>query len=142
MARLASFRVDHKKLEGGEWVRPDEEFDDLEIRTRGYTDAYTDARAAKLRRAALPYGGDVSKIPNAEQRDIIADCLVAHCLLDVRNLENDDGQPVSFARFCEMVRDPAYPDLWAAATRAPALVGRIRAGEAEDAVGNSAPRSA
>lgn len=137
MAKLGSFGRSRSAMDEGEWVSPGDEFDDLEIKTRAYNDAYTDLRALKLRREARRHGGDIGKIPNAVQRAIIVDCLVAHCLQDVRNLEDDDGTPVPFDQFAEMLKDPRYGDLFIAATAAPAKVGLASAEEAEEAEGNS-----
>jgi hypothetical protein len=136
MARLAGFRVDARAIEDGDWVSPGEEYDDLEIRTRGFTDAYYDAQNAKLRRASISVGGDVSKVSNARQREIRIECLIAHCTLDVRNLTGTDGEPVKFEAFCEMLRDPTYGELVVACIRAAALVGRVKEAEIMDAVGN------
>lgn len=136
MAKLGSFGRSRSAMDEGEWVSPGDEFDDLEIKTRPYNDAYTDLRALKLRQAARRYGGEIGKIPNAVQRGIIVDCLVAHCLQDVRNLEHDDGTPVEFDDFVEMLRDARYGDLFVAAAAAPAKVGLTVAAEAEEAEGN------
>lgn len=141
MAKLGSFGRSRSALDEGEWVSPGDEFDDLEIKTRAYNDAYTDLRAQKLRREARRYGGDIGKIPNAVQRGIIVDCLVAHCLQDVRNLEGEDGAPVPFDAFVEMLKDPRYGDLFVAATAAPARVGLTVGDDAEEAEGNSPAHS-
>jgi len=142
MARIAAFRVDSKKIEQGEWVSPGEEYDDLEILTRGYTDVYTDARAAKLRRAAVGFGGDTTKIPNAISRAIVVECLIQHVLLDVRHLADDQGAPVPFAAFCDLLRNPDYADLLTASIRAAGMVGLRRKADVDDALGNSAAPSA
>lgn len=141
MARLASFKIDSRAREAGEWQSPGEEYDDLEILTRGFTDAYTDARAARLRRAAMGFGGDASKIPSGSARSITVECLITHCLLDVRGLVDDAGGTVTFARFCDLLRDPDYADLFVAAVRAASLVGMRRAADVQDALGNSSPPS-
>jgi hypothetical protein len=117
-------------------VRVGEEFDDLEIKTRGLTDQYHDARAAKLRRAALQHGGDVNKLPLAVTRRILVECLGDHVLLDVRNLENESGEPVSFDQFKALLAEPDYADLVVAALKAAAQVGLTRQAETEDAVKN------
>lgn len=142
MAKLSAFRVDSKAINQGAWIKPGEEYDDLEILTRGFTDAYTDARAAKVRRVALHYGNDANKIPAAEQRAITVDCLISHVLLDVRGLSDDAGNPVPFGQFCDLLRDPDFSDLFVACIKAATMVGTQRRQDAADAVGNSAPPSA
>lgn len=142
MAKISSFRVDTKAIESGEWVSPGEEFDDLEILTRGFTDAYTDSRSARTRKAAIPFGGDVSKIPSVVGRNILVDCLVRHVLLDVRNLQDDDGESVKFPAFCTMLGSGDYPDLLRAAVQAANKVGVAKATDTADAVGNSPTPSA
>lgn len=141
MARLGSFKVDSKAIEAGEWKNPGEEYDGLEILTRGFTDAYTDSRAAKMRRAAVSFGGDQSKVSVAVARSIMVDCMVKHVLLDVRGIEDDAGEPVPFSRFTDLLRDPDYQDLLTASIKAASLVGQRVASDVADAVGNSAPPS-
>jgi hypothetical protein len=136
MARLSSFKIDSKAREQGEWVSPGDEYGNLEILTRGFTDSYTDARAAKVRRAAMQFGGDASKIPSAVSRAISVDCMIAHVLLGVRGLEDDTGQPVEFAAFVGLLRDPDYGDLFVAAVRAASMVGMRKVADINDALGN------
>lgn len=136
MAKLSAFKIDSKAVESGEWVNPGDEYDGLEILTRGFTDAYVDAKASKVRKAALGFGGDASKLPNAIGRAITVDCLVKHTLLDVRGLSDDDGQPVTFARFVELLRDPDYSELLNAVVAAAALAGKRHKALLADDAGN------
>lgn len=136
MASIKNFRVDSKAVESGAWVSPGDEFDDLEIMTRGVTDIYNDARNAKLRRAAVRYGGDVSKIPSAISRGITVDCLIEHVLIDVRHLVDETGNQISFAQFCEMLHNADYLDLVVACLKAAAIVGLSKQNEIEDAKKN------
>jgi hypothetical protein len=143
MAKLNQFRQNASAIQQGEWVRVAEEYDDLEIQTRGFTDAYFDAQAARQRRAAVGMGGDVSKLPSALKRSINLDCMIAHVLLTppVRNLVDDDGEPVSADAFFSMLRDPNYASLLNACFIAAAQVGQRRADDVTEAVGNSEPSS-
>jgi len=136
MAKLSAFKTNSDAINQGEWVRPGEEYDDLEVRVRGFTDAYYDAQAAKLRRAAVPFGGDISKIPSALRRQINVDCLNAHVVLDVRNLKGDDGKDIKVDQFRELLRDPDYAELVIAVYKAAGRVGQQRAADLEDAAGN------
>jgi hypothetical protein len=136
LAKLSAFKIDSRKVEQGEWIQPGEEFEDLEILTRGFTDVYEDAKNGRLRRASVGFGGNQNKIPNAIRREIVVDCLIKHCLLDVRNLSNGDGDAITFTEFCELLRSGDYPDLVNAAIAAASQVGMRRAADVEDAVGN------
>lgn len=140
MAKLSHFRRNSRAVQDGEWVRL-EDFFGIEIYTRGATDQYVDALNAALAAAAKPYGGDQARIPNAERRQINIELLLEYCVMDVRNLEGDDGQPLPFAEFTDMVRHPDYTDLWRACDNAASRVGRLKAERAKAAEGNSAPPS-
>jgi hypothetical protein len=141
MAKLSTFKTNSRALKEGEWVRPGEEYGDLEILTRGLTDTYFDAQAARQRRAAVGFGGNVDKLPVAIRRAINLDLLIEHVVLDVRNLEHDDGTKVTFDQFTQMLRDPDYAELATACFAAASLVGRRRAVDVEDAVPSSAAPS-
>lgn len=143
MAKLSQFKQNSRAIQEGEWVRVGEEYDDLEIQTRGLTDSYYDAQASRQRRAAVSLGGDVSKLPSAIRRRINIECLIEHVLLTppVRNLQHDNGREVTGAEFEDMLRDPDYPELFLACFKAAAQVGQKRAEDLEEAKGNSLPLS-
>lgn len=128
MAKLSDFKRNMAKvLDSGEWVNPGDEYNGLEILTKGFTDKYTDMRNNLLRRTAVQkYRGDASKITTAESRAMTIDCLEAECLLGVRNLADETGEPVTLSAFVMMLRDPDYKDLFDAALVACANVGRAR----------------
>lgn len=138
MARLSAYRIDTSVRTHGEWVElPGDPFVGVEVLSRGFTDAYTDAKNARLRKAANARGGDLNKVPTAVQREIIVECMIEHCLLDVRGLTNDDDSAVSFAQFCAALRDqPAYESLYIGVVNATASVGLARAEDVKDAAGN------
>lgn len=141
MAKLSAFRTDSAAIKGGEWIRVGEEYDDLEILTRGITDEYLDAQATRQRRAASGFNGDASKIPSAIRRAINVECLIAHTVLGVRNLKHDDGRDVTLAEFQDLLRNPDYGDLVVACFKAAGQVGVLRKADIEEAVGNSVPPS-
>jgi hypothetical protein len=141
MAKLSEFKTDIKKVEQGEWISPGDEYADLEFLARGFTDKYNDARAGRLRRAAQSLGGDVEKIPTALVRSITVDCLISHLLIDVRGLVDEHGTAITIGQFAELIRSGDYPDLYVAALRAVAQVGKNRSAVIEEAVGNSAAAS-
>lgn len=143
MAKLSAFRADTAAIQDGAWIRVNEAFyDDLEIQTRGYTDAFVDAQTLRLIRAAEPFGGDQTRIPNAERRDLNAGLLREFLVLGVRNLLDDDGQPVELAGFLEMLDKPAYQRLARACFEAASRVSTQSARQIVNAVGNSATASA
>jgi len=142
MAKLASFRINSRAIEEGEWVAAGDEWGDLEVKVRGFTNAYHDARNAAIRRAAVPYAGQADRIPSAIADRIVCDCVIKHLFLDVRNLTGDDGQPVTREQFVELMRNPDFKPLVNAVIVAAAKVGQIREAEAEAAEGNSARLSA
>lgn len=137
MAKLSTLRVDSRAIDQGEWMALDDDvLPGAEVLTRGYTDAYSDSRSAKLRRAATMYHGDSAKIPAATTRSIVVEALIDHCLIDVRGLTDDNDQPLSFGQFCDFLRSPDYPELLTFVIRAVGLVGRAKAETLEDAKKN------
>lgn len=142
MASLSRFKTDLSRKNDGGWVKLGEEFSEIEIKTRGFTDAYSDARQAKMRRAGSRYGGDLQKIPQAEVRAILIELLITHCLLDVRNLEDTEGNPVSFELFKELLHEDAYIDLYGAALQAASQVTAEREADLQAAKKNSPTPSA
>lgn len=142
MAKLSDFRSDTRAIQDGAWVRVNEAiYDDLDIRTRGYTDDFVDAQTARLTRAAEPYGGDRDRIPNAIRRTINANLLREFLVLDVRNLADDDGKPLTQEAFLLLLDNPAYHRLSRACFEAAGRVTTQSAAQVEAAVGNSAPAS-
>jgi hypothetical protein len=136
MAKLSAFKADSAAIQQGEWVRVGEEYDDLEILTRGFTDVYFDAQASRQRRAAVGFNGDTNKLPSALRRSINIDCLIAHVVMDIRNLQHDDGRPVTRQEFEGLLRDPDYAELVVACFKAAGQVGQRKAIELDDAVKN------
>lgn len=142
MAKLSRFKADLARVNDGAWVTLGEEYGEIEIKTRGFTDVYNDARGAKIRRAASRYGGDALKIPQAEVRAILIELLIKHCLLDVRNLEDEKGEPVSFALFCDLLQEDQFSDLYGAALAAANLVSTEREQDLADSKKSSPKPSA
>ena len=136
MPKLSAYRIDPSIRHDGEWVALGDEFGGIEIRTRGFTDAYTDAKNARLRQVARAYAGDVMKIPTAAQREIVIEAMIAHVLVGVRGAQNDDGSDTTFAQFCDAIRLPDYEDVYVAVVNACAQAGRARAEEVRAAAKN------
>ncbi len=132
MAKLSRFKANTNKINDGDWVTLGEEFGNIEIKTKGFTDKYNDARQARIRRAALRFAGDSNKIPAADLRKIIVDLLIENCLLDVRNLQDENGIEVTFDVFKELLYDPNFLDLYMAVISAAAAVTNEREADLED----------
>jgi hypothetical protein len=140
MIDLKSFRRDGRAMKDGAWISPGPEYGALEIHTAAIGPRYRDHVAAAIRAAAKKHLSE-ERIP-AEVRDAInTEALIATCLMDVRGL-SDGGTPITFARFCDLIRDPEYVELNNAAFIAAGLVGRQLAEATEQAVGNSPSTSA
>lgn len=140
MVSLSAFRQNSTAIQQGEWVSPGEEFGDLEIRTRGFTDQYFDAKAALERKAARRLGVEVIALPAAELRAITIECVQRYLVLGVRNLVHDEGtqagEVVSTEQFQEFLANPDLAELTVAVLKAAARVGRARKADLDDAVGN------
>lgn len=142
MAKLSQFRSDTRALNDGMWVLVDPAaFDDLEILSRGFTDAFIDAQTQKIAKAARPYGypreGSREKIPNSEMRQINAELLRDFLILDVRNLYDEAGEPVSIKDFHAMLFSQAFDRLSSACWQAAGKVTTASTMAQESAVGNS-----
>jgi hypothetical protein len=141
MVSLSEFRSDTRSIQDGAWIRVNEAaYGDLDIMTRGFTDEFIDAQNARLSKAAEPYGGDRTRIPNGEQRRINATLLRDFLVLDVRNLLNGD-EPVSVEAFHAMLFDAAFVRLARACWDAAARITARSAAQMEAASGNSSPLS-
>lgn len=140
MIDLKTFRRDGRAMRDGQWICPGPEYGTLEILTRAIGPRYRDHVAAAVRAAAKQHLSE-DRIP-AEVRDAInTEALIATCLQDVRGLA-EEGQPVTFARFCELIRQDDFVELNNAAFIAAGLVGRQVEQATKEAVGNSRPSSA
>lgn len=138
MAKLSDFRSNSRAIQDGAWVRVNEAvYGDLEILTRGFTDEFIDAQNAALDKAAERFDKDRSRIGNAELRAINAGLLREHLVLDVRNLSDDDDQPVSIDKFHEMLADAEFAKLSRACWEAANKVSNMSKKQLDAAMGNS-----
>lgn len=142
MAKLSQLRTNTAALNDGEWMLLGLEFDDVEVKVRGQTNAFIDAQNRRLQRAARSYGGEVGRIPIAVLRKHNADLLIEHLLLDVRNLTDDAGKPIGIDQFRELLQQPEYAEIVVACYVASRAVGKVREEETEEVKGNSSPASA
>lgn len=134
MAKISNFRQDSAAIEAGEWVTL-AEYDNLRIKTRGFTNTYKDAMALRRRRAAQSLGGDETKIPAGIMRAITVEALINHLLLDIADLTDESGEAVTFEAFCNLLRNPDYEQLGLACIEAAQRVGRRQGYDMEEATG-------
>jgi hypothetical protein len=133
-------KIDSRRLESGEWVKPGEDWRDLEIQTRGHTDKFVNSHQKRLRQAAKSLNGNIEALPIEIKRAALLEALIEHCLLGVRGLgtRDPDGsvRTVTFPEFVDMLRSGDYPKLVTAAILASAQVGEKRSDDVEDAIKN------
>lgn len=135
MIDLKSFRRDGRAMKDGAWISPGPEYGALEIHTAAIGPRYRDHVAGAMRAAAKQHLSE-DRIPASVRDAVNTEALISTCLIGVRGL-SDGGAPVTFERFCELIRDPEYVELNNAAFIAAGLVGRQVAEATEQAVGNS-----
>ena len=136
MTKLSTFSRDARAMRDGDWISPGPEYGEIEIKTRAMGPTYSDARAAMIRREARLAGGE-QKIGQKRRNEIDLECLIKHCLLDVRGLTHDDDTAVTFAEFCDLLPKPEHAELAVLAFTCAGLVGQSKAVQIEEATGNS-----
>lgn len=136
MVKLLKLRRDAQKVQDGEWIRPGEEFEDLELKIRGYTFEFTDARAERFRAAARKYGGDINKVKGKESHAIVVSTIRDYLLLDVRGVQDQDGNPVTVEVFGQLLGDLNFQLLVKACIDAAGQVGQEKIEDDEIAVKN------
>lgn len=134
MTDVSRFKRNPQVLSDGVWKKPDLD-EELEIKTKGFTDPYFDKQALRQRRAAKGFGGDIERLPAKLKRQINIESLIDESLMDVRGLKNGDSV-VSFDDFCEMLRSGDYPSLVALAFVAANMAQEDRDEDRKDAAGN------
>jgi hypothetical protein len=138
MAKLSSFLIDTRATADGAWIRVNEAlYDDLEILTRGYTDEFVDAQAARQRKARMDLTlSENDPLPNAVARKLNASLLRDFLVLDVRNLTADDGSAVTIEEFHAMLDQPEAQRLARACWDASAKASVRTKEQADAALGN------
>ncbi|MFY8093039.1 MAG: hypothetical protein ACOVN0_06115 [Niveispirillum sp.] len=139
MASIVSAKRDAAKVNEGDWVRlhlEDDPEKDAFLRTLGHTDAFRDALARRVGKVAQNYGGNASRIPTAVARAIDIDLYSTLLFKDIRGLEDEQGQPVDFERFCDLIRQPDYLPLFNLCVAAVASIGQMQDEAKETAAKN------
>lgn len=139
MASILAAKRDAAKVNEGDWVRlhlDDDPDKDAYLRTLGHTDAFRDALARRVQKTAQGYGGNAAKIPSAVARAIDIDLYSTLLFKDIRGLEDENGQPVDFERFCDLIRQPDYLPLFNLCAAAVASIGQMQEEAKESAAKN------
>jgi hypothetical protein len=137
MVSINEFRADSKAINEGDWVRVDSaRYGDLEILTRGFTDDFIDAQNARTEKLAESFMGDRTRILNSDMRKMNASLIEDYLVIDVRNLTDEKGEPVSVALFHAMLYQPEYARLARASWAAAARISTRSVAQMEDARGN------
>lgn len=107
MAKLKSLLTDIVAINDGMWVTVNPAlYDDLQIKTRGFTDQFVDAQQARFLKAKTDLNlREVDPLPNAVGRKINARLAQDFLVLDVRGLEDEDGQTVGVEPFKKMLEN-------------------------------------
>jgi hypothetical protein len=134
MAKLSSIKTDLSKVADGVWV------------TYGDTDielliASTESRPYKRARDRLmkPHLRQVRKRMTGEEiLDVIKPAVAKHILLDWRNLQDDDGQLISYSpeKAMEFFENPALGDFYTFILEVAGETAMFRQQDLEDAAGN------
>lgn len=145
MAKLSAFTRNSAAVSDGSPIIVGPEGNTFTLVTRGYTNEYAD-RLWELRRAAairlnsnlMPNQTPVSPdfLPPSEEDACVAQAIAEKCLLDVRDLNNPDGSPVTLADYCSLMKDRANRPLLALAMQAAGAVGRATKDQLEAAEKN------
>lgn len=133
---IRSFRRQTKP----EWVSPGPDYGDVEILCRPLGFDYIDEQARLLRVAARKAGGE-DRISSADRAALNVEAMIKTGLVDVRGLV-DNGNPVTFTQFCDLLRQPEFGELANLAMAACGAAGRVRQDDMEEAAGNSGGASA
>lgn len=140
MANIKSLRRDMAKVNEGEWRRlylADDADDDAWLYTKGISASYQDVQTRKLNNAAKSFNGQVSKIPTALAHKVEVETAIEALFRNIRNLQLEEGGPdLTFAEFCDAIRDPAYRQLYQLAMAAAAAVGSENEEMTAEAAGN------
>ena len=134
--KVSSFRRDPRAMHDGEWIPAGPGWGEIEVKTRAMLPVYRDAVATRMAREERKAGG-ADRVKSSVRDRVIIDCLIDHCLLDVRGLEHENGDAVTFTEFCDMIRLEEYTELAGMCITATGQVGRERDEQLADAVGNS-----
>lgn len=145
MAKITLFTRNKSAMDNGIRVEVGPQGETFGITTRGLTDAYYDRMFALKRQAAaeinaalkpgdLPVSPDILP-PSCEDKNM-AKALVECCLIGVDNLEDADGNAVTFDAFCSMLPERANQGLLSLAYNAARSVGVVQQALKDDAVKN------
>ncbi len=138
MAKLSSLRRDVARITAGEWLRlyidmdPDK---DVWVEAKGITQPFRDEVQRRIKELAQKYGGDLRNAPPEVTRNVDVDMYCDRLLTNVRGLD-DDGRPVGFEEFCQLLRQEEFLELWQATQTAVQLFSGVKVEDAKAAAKN------
>jgi hypothetical protein len=136
--KLSATKIDPAIIEEGRWVGDIPDMGNLELKVRGIGNSDFRRRQSQLVRA-LPRGAVVGgKIEPADQDKITGTLLLETCLIDWKNLTDDDGKDIPFSReqAADLLLKPEYARFRDAVAYAAGVVGDLTAAETADAAKN------
>ncbi|WP_158659978.1 hypothetical protein [Niveispirillum cyanobacteriorum] len=138
MANLKALCRDTGRIEKGEWLRLYVDLDpdkDVFVLARGITKPFRDEVQRRVRQLAMQHGGDASNAPPEVIQRVDKEMYIERLLMDVKGLD-DDGTPVSFERFCELLHQDEFIELWLATQKAIQIFSGIKVEDANAAAKN------
>jgi hypothetical protein len=135
---IRDFAINSDAMQNGEWVNPGPEFGGIEIKTRSFVKEYTLYRSAKMRTAMRRAGVKTEEELDPDIRgEIAVQCFLDKMFIDVRNMNDDEGQPLTAESFRKLIWERNYrPYLFGAGIAAAAIVGQRMDDDVEDSSKN------
>lgn len=96
--KLNSLKTNAAAAIEGRWVKDMPGLGNIEVRVLGTNNPAYRRRLQAMYRALPPAKRKNGAIDPIENDRIIGTCLLDHCLLDWRNVEDDDGNPIPYSR--------------------------------------------
>ena len=131
-------RITKRDTSEGVWIKPDP-FEEIEFRARGFTPAFFQKQSAAIARLGRKWQG-WDNVPHNLRERCDVDALFEECILDVRNVTLS-GKPATVADVHARCKEDRGAPALALARAAVQRADNMRAADAEEAAGNSAPSS-
>lgn len=96
--KINSFKTNAAAAIEGRWVNDLPGLGNIEVKVRGTNNPEYRRRLQAMYRALPPTKRKNGVVDPIENDRIIGVCLLNHCLLDWRGLENDDGSPLPYSK--------------------------------------------
>ncbi|MCB1499710.1 MAG: hypothetical protein KDK07_07945 [Bauldia sp.] len=108
--KINSLKTNAAAAAEGRWVKDLPGLGNIELKVRGTNNPEFRRRQQAMYRALPPAKRNKGVIDPVEQDRILGVCLLDHCLLDWRNVEDETGAPIPFSRAAAepFLTDPDY----------------------------------